>query len=63
MQTDQTRVAGAVRITIELIPGSDPIRGRIAGAPHVGEEFVGWLGLAAAIERLAGSSTNQEEES
>jgi hypothetical protein len=39
-------------LTLELQKGSEPISGRLVAADGEGEEFTGWLGLAAAIERL-----------
>jgi hypothetical protein len=39
-------------LTLEIDPGSDPICGRLREGPDAkGEEFVGWLGLARALER------------
>ncbi len=42
---------GTYAFRLELESGADPIRGRIAdeGGPAV--DFVGWLGLASALER------------
>jgi hypothetical protein len=38
---------------LDLDPGADPIRGRLTAPTGEEDEFVGWLGLAGAIERLA----------
>jgi hypothetical protein len=46
--TDQERVA----MTLELDSTAEPIRGILTSASGDAHEFVGWLGLADAIERL-----------
>jgi hypothetical protein len=35
---------------LEIDPGSDPISGRLQHDGHPAHEFVGWLGLARALE-------------
>ena len=40
----------ALRLYLE--PNADPIRGRIANEMGEASEFVGWLGLASALERI-----------
>jgi len=37
-------------VTLEFAPDADPIEGRIEDAGGKGHEFVGWLGLAAALQ-------------
>lgn len=42
-----------ISLTLEIDPASDPITGSVRVAAEVeGQEFVGWLGLAKALERL-----------
>jgi len=50
---DDEHASGRARtkvLTLEIEPDSDPITGRLSevGAPE--QEFVGWLGLARALE-------------
>ena len=42
-----------VRVTLEFEVGSDPPRGRLLTAQDV-YPFVGWLGLATALEHVIG---------
>jgi hypothetical protein len=42
-----------VRVTLEFEPGSDPPRGRLLTGEAV-YPFVGWLGLATALEHVIG---------
>lgn len=42
---------GLISLRLELTPGSEPVSGRLVAADGSVEEFVGWLALAAAIER------------
>jgi hypothetical protein len=37
-------------LTLEIETESDPIAGRLSEGGGPGEEFVGWLGLARALE-------------
>jgi hypothetical protein len=48
---------GRTQITLELESGADPIAGRIVrGGSDPGRRFVGWLGLAEALQlALAGT--------
>lgn len=41
-----------IPLQLELDPGSEPISGRLTGPDGGGEDFVGWLALSAALERL-----------
>jgi hypothetical protein len=43
-----------VRVTLEFEPGSDPPRGRLLTGEAV-YPFVGWLGLATALEHVIGA--------
>jgi hypothetical protein len=43
-----------VRVTLEFVPGSDPPRGRLLTGDAV-YPFVGWLGLATALEHVIGA--------
>jgi hypothetical protein len=43
-----------VRITLEFERGSDPPRGRLLTGQAV-HPFVGWLGLATALEHVIGA--------
>lgn len=42
-----------VSVTLEFEPGSDPPRGRLLTGQAV-YPFVGWLGLATALEHVIG---------
>jgi hypothetical protein len=42
-----------VRVTLEFEPGSDPPRGRLLTG-QAAYPFVGWLGLATALEHVIG---------
>jgi hypothetical protein len=37
-------------LTLEIDGGSDPIAGRLSEGGAPGRQFVGWLGLARALE-------------
>ncbi|UGS37809.1 hypothetical protein DSM104329_04230 [Capillimicrobium parvum] len=39
------------RLTLEVDPDADPIRGRVCEGDEMPEPFVGWLGMARALER------------
>jgi len=43
-----------VRVTLEFEPGSDPSRGRLLTGQAI-YPFVGWLGLATALEHVIGA--------
>ena len=43
-----------VRVTLEFEPGSDPPRGRLLTGQAI-YPFVGWLGLATALEHVIGA--------
>jgi hypothetical protein len=45
---------GPVRIplSLEVDANTDPISGRLTGPDGAGEDFVGWLALSAALERM-----------
>ena len=56
--------AAPVSVRLDLDPAADPIRGTLTVNGREPDEFVGWLGLAAAIEPLivgAESSDRREE--
>ena len=40
-----------LRLTLELEHGADPIAGVLRDASGTGHPFVGWLGLAVALQR------------
>jgi hypothetical protein len=44
-----------VRVTLEFEPGSDPPCGRLLTGDAV-YPFVGWLGLATALEHVIGAN-------
>jgi len=49
------------RITLELEPGTDPIRGSIEHADGSRQPFWGWLELSAQLRRVAaGPDTHNE---
>ena len=43
----------AMRLTLDLVPGAEPIAGVLRDSAGREREFSGWLGLAAALEVLA----------
>lgn len=43
------RQVRVLRLAIEA--GAEPIRGRVGAGGELGEEFVGWLELARALEQ------------
>jgi hypothetical protein len=45
-----------VRVTLEFEPGSEPPRGRLLTGEAI-NPFVGWLGLATALEHVIGAGT------
>jgi hypothetical protein len=45
----------AVRVTLEFEPGSEPPRGRLLTS-DAAYPFVGWLGLATALEHVIGAA-------
>jgi hypothetical protein len=47
MTSENTRV-----VTLELDTDADPISGRMTEPGETSRPFVGWLGLAAALERV-----------
>ena len=50
---DDQRAAASARmrvLTLEIDSDSDPIAGRLSEAGAPGQQFVGWLGLARALE-------------
>jgi hypothetical protein len=49
--TEDERIA----LRLELDRDAEPISGRLTGPEGVGAEFVGWLALSAALERLVKS--------
>jgi len=48
----RTERARRIPLRLELEPGAEPISGRLTGPDGVGEEFIGWLALSAALERV-----------
>jgi hypothetical protein len=49
-----TRASDSLRrrvLTLEIDSDSDPIAGSLSEGDAPGREFVGWLGLARALER------------
>lgn len=43
-----------MELRIEIEPGTDPIRGRVHGAPSApSQSFVGWMGLVELIAAAA----------
>ena len=52
---DDERAAGRARtrvLTLEIDSDSDPIAGRLSEGGARGQPFVGWLGLARALEHV-----------
>jgi len=48
----RTETARRIPLRLELEPGAEPISGRLTGPDGVGEEFIGWLALSTALERM-----------
>jgi hypothetical protein len=59
-QQVQMRDRRRKRLTLELEPDAEPIEGRIREGRGPAREFVGWLGLAAALERVLGPGPRAE---
>jgi len=41
-----------MQVTLELRRGSDPLAGRVVGEDGRRHDFVGWIGLARALEEV-----------
>jgi hypothetical protein len=54
--------ASNARITLELEPGADPIRGSIEHADGSHQPFWGWLELSAELRRIAAGAEPQPEQ-
>jgi hypothetical protein len=50
---------GRIELRLELDRGAEPISGRITGPDGAGEEFIGWLALSGALERLMGGEAGR----
>jgi hypothetical protein len=50
---------GRIELRLELDRGAEPISGRITGPDGAGEEFIGWLALSGALERLMGGGAGR----
>jgi len=48
-----------VRVTLEFEPGSEPPRGRLLTG-DAAYPFVGWLGLATALEHVIGADASAQ---
>ena len=48
-----------VRVTLEFEPGADPPRGRLLTG-DAAYPFVGWLGLATALEHVIGADARAQ---
>jgi len=40
----------SVRLVVDLIPGSEPIAGRLLGPDGVAHEFCGWIEFTQAVD-------------
>jgi hypothetical protein len=40
------------RLTLDVDPDEDPVRGVVSEGDGMPEPFVGWLGMARALERV-----------
>jgi hypothetical protein len=49
-------MARYMRVILDVELGAEPIAGRVSGVHGDAEPFVGWLELAAALERAGGAS-------
>lgn len=47
---EPARLVGTRTLTLEIYPQSNPIAGRLSEGGTSGHQFVGWLGLARALE-------------
>jgi hypothetical protein len=54
---------GTVVIRLELHPAEGSVSGRASGASGEAREFVGWMGLVAAIDALVPGSSPPVEAS
>jgi hypothetical protein len=43
---------GRILLRLEVDPSTDPISGSLTGPDGAGVDFVGWLALSAALERM-----------
>jgi len=50
--SESTQTGTRIALQLELDPDAEPISGRLTGPDGGGAEFVGWLALSAALERL-----------
>ncbi len=50
-----------ITLTLEVDRGTDPISGRLV-SPEDRRQFVGWLGLASALETLIGAAQQSDPE-
>jgi hypothetical protein len=50
---------GRIELRLELDRGTDPISGCITGPDGAVEEFIGWLALSGALERLMGGEAGR----
>jgi hypothetical protein len=48
----ERREGDRIALTLELDRDAEPISGRLVAPDGSGEEFVGWLGLGTALQRL-----------
>jgi hypothetical protein len=49
---DMPSARDCIRVELCIEPGSDPLAGWVLAANGQSRPFLGWLGLAAALERL-----------
>lgn len=55
---EATTDPGRISLKLELEPGVEPISGRLVAVDGRSVDFVGWLGLSSALERLARMATD-----
>jgi hypothetical protein len=51
-----------LKVTLEFRPDADPPRGRIVDHAGQAREFVGWIGLASALEDVLGATPHVPKE-
>jgi hypothetical protein len=55
------RSVRSLRITLELVPGSDPIRGSVCGGATT-RDFIGWMELTTALQAAIEEGQTQPRE-
>jgi hypothetical protein len=51
-----------IRIALELVPGAQPLSGRVSDGAGFDKEFIGWTGLAATLTLLLEQAESPDRE-